>query len=193
MLFDALSAFHTGFYPLNINQEALQAHNCQNNSPQPVFLQRDTINPGCGERWGEVGVPCWWAPCISLQNSSLVSFQRFSRHPNILETTFTQQILLNEISYSGTRCFCWKLNTHTDTWRCACFPVCCLIFNYMNRAIVGCMFCFSLLFHVAFPLRNSSFSGAENHKITQHSCTDRKRVLVNLAFVLWHTVAQAVE
>lgn len=147
-------------------------------SPASISVE-DTINPGCGERCGEIGLPCWWAPCISLQNSSLVGLQSFSRHPNILETTYTKQILLNEISYSGTRCFCCKLNTHTDTWRCACFPVCCLIFNYMNWAIVGCMFCSSLLFHGEFPLRKTAAFLV--HKITRWSNT----VVLTENWFLW--------
>lgn len=58
---------------------------------------------------------------------------------------------------------------------------------------MGCMFCSCLLFRVASPLRNSSFSGAENHEITQHGSTNRKWLFVSLALVLWDAVAQAVE
>lgn len=55
------------------------------------------------------------------------------------------------------------------------------------------MFCSGLLFHVASPLRNSGFSGAENREITHRGSTDRNQLFVNLSLVLCDAVAQAME
>lgn len=128
----------------------------------------------------------WGAMLVGTMHQSPKLFlgrsSELFKTPKYLETTYTKQILLNEISYSGTRCFCCKLNTHTDTWRCACFPVCCLIFNYMNRAIVDCMFCSSLLFHGEFPLRKTAAFLV--HKITRWPNTV---VLTENGFLwVWH-------
>lgn len=54
----------------------------------------------------------------------------------------------------------------------------------MNRVIVGCMFCSCSLFHRVSPLKNSGFSGAENHGDNPIGCTHGKWHFANLVLAL---------